>query len=143
MNNRTRTIHVTIYSILVSSFMLIGCGLVLAEDDSSAAGKAFVGLKYAYHDIDMSTQFTRRTSGVITEESTFQNDYTSNAGGLFVGYMQPYGKFYLSGQIFFDLYDDEFDLEVGSSRITNTLNHAFGIDLMPGVYLYKGMSVFG
>ena len=143
MKNRIRTILFALWVGIASSFVSFGSDLAHAENGTTASGKAFLGLKYAYHDIDMSTQFTRRTSGVITEESTFQNDYTSNAGGLFVGYTHPFGKFYLSGQVFFDLYDDEFELEVGSSRITNSINHAFGIDLMPGVYLYKGLSVYG
>jgi len=143
MKIQIRTIHFTIWAIILVSLVAVSGGHVHAEDSASATGKAFMGIKYANHDIDMSTQFTRRTSGVITELSTFENSYTTNAGGLFVGYTLPYGKFYISGQVFFDVYDDDFELSVGSSRFTNTLNHAFGIDLMPGVYLFKGLSVFG
>ena len=91
----------------------------------------------------MQTQFIRRTDGVITEQSSFDNQYTSNAGGLFVGYTLPFKRFYLSGQVFFDLFDKEFELSVGSSRFTSAINHAFGIDLMPGVYLFRGLSFFG
>ena len=60
-----------------------------------------------------------------------------------MGYTLPWERFYLSGQVFFDVFDKEFDLSTGSSRITNDLNYAFGIDLMPGVFLYRGLSVFG
>lgn len=142
MKIQIRTIHFTIYAIILLS-LVAATGHVHAEDSASATGKVFMGIKYANQDIDMHTQFTRRTSGVITEQSTFDNNYTSNAGGLFVGYTLHYEKFYISGQIFFDVFDDDFDLSAGSSRFTNTINHAFGIDLMPGVYLFKDLSVFG
>jgi len=137
-----RTIHFTFWAIILLSLVAVS-GHVHAEDSASATGKVFLGIEYANHDIDMKTQFTRRTSGVITELSTFEDSYTTNAGGLFVGYTLPYEKFYISGQLFFNVYDDDFELSVGSSTITNSINHAFGIDLMPGVYLFKGLSVFG
>jgi len=83
----------------------------------------FTGIKYGNEDIEMQTQFTRRTSGVITEQSSFNNPYTSNAGGLFVGYTMPFERFYLSGQVFFGVFDKEFELSAGSSRFTNAINH--------------------
>ena len=142
MKIQIRTIPFTICVIIMSGLVAVS-GHVRAEDSAGGTGKMYMGIQYANQDIDMSTQFTRRTSGVITERSTFENSYTSNAGGLFVGYTIPYNKFYISGQVFFNAYDDDFELSVGSSRITNTINHAFGIDLIPGFYLYKGLSVFG
>jgi opacity protein-like surface antigen len=142
MKNPIRTIHFTVCAIILFG-LVAAAGRVHAEDSASATGKVFIGIQYANHDIDMDTQFTRRIGGVITEQATFDNNYTSNAGGLFVGYKLPYEKFYISGQVFFDIFDDSFELSAGSSKFTNTLNHAFGIALMPGVYLLKDLSVFG
>jgi opacity protein-like surface antigen len=142
-------IRVTCLAVCAILFLsgLAGAGLVYAGDNTqentNEKGLVFMGIKYASQDIDMLTQFTRRQSGVITEESSFDNNYSANSGGLFVGYTMPYQKFYLSGQIFFDVFNDEFDLSAGSSRFKSSINHAFGMDLMPGVYLYKGVSVFG
>ena len=114
-----------------------------ASDNANTPGHVFMGLKYGNQNIDMQTRFTRRVSGVLVEDSLFNNEYTANACGLFLGYQLPWERFYLGGQISFDVYDGEFDLLAGSSRFTNTINYSAGMDLMPGVYLYKGLSVFG
>ncbi|MCP3942433.1 MAG: hypothetical protein GY710_13225 [Desulfobacteraceae bacterium] len=135
-----------VFCVIIFLSFLSMINVVYAEGNTKAridtSGKVFVGLKYGNQDIDMQTQFTRRSSGVITEESSFDDKYTSNAGGLFVGYKLPYQRFYLSGQVFFDAFDDEFELFAGSSRYTSAINHALGIELLPGVYVYKGVSVF-
>jgi opacity protein-like surface antigen len=139
---QTRTSSLIVYAIIILS-LVSAANLVYAGDNTGAAGKVFAGVKYGYQDIEMLTQFTRRTSGVITEQSSFDNTYTSNAVGLLVGYTLPHERFYLSGQVFFDLFDKEFELSTGSSHISSSINHAFGIDLMPGVYLFRGLSLFG
>jgi len=141
MRIQIRATSLAIHAIIFLS-LVAAINLVYADDNTNATGKVFMGIKYGNQDIDMQTQFTRRTSDVITEESSFENNYTSNAGGLFVGYTLPHERFYLSAQVFFDVFDDEFELSTGSSRFTNTIKHAFGIDLMPGIYVYKGSSVF-
>jgi len=137
-----KTICLAVYATIILG-LVAAAGLVYAGDNTRAKGKVFAGIKYGNEDIKMQTQFTRRTSGVITEQSSFDNHYTSNAGGLFVGYTLPFERFYLSGQVFFDVFDKEFELSAGSSRFTNAINHTFGIDLMPGVYLFRGLSIFG
>ena len=142
MKIQIKTTRLAVYAIIIFS-LVTAASLVYAGDNIGAAGKVFAGIKYGNQDIEMQTQFTRRTDGVITEQSSFNNQYTANAGGLLVGYTLPWERFYLSGQVFFDVFDKEFDLSTGSSRITNALNYAFGIDLMPGVYLFRGLSVFG
>ena len=142
MKRKIRAIHFTLLAMALLS-LVMATGQAHAEDNASADGKLFVGVKYAKQDVDMYTQFTRQTSGVITEQSIFENNYTANVGGLFLGYKHPYKKLYVSGQMFIDMFDDEFELSAGSSRFTNSLNHAVGIDLMPGIYLYKGLSAFG
>ncbi len=118
-------------------------GDLLAEDRNSDNNRVSIGVIYANYDIDMSTQFTRQYDSVTIETSHFDNSYSSNASGLFVGYKLPYGTFYINGQLFFDQYDDKFELTAGSSKFTNALNHSYGIHLMPGVYLSKGLSFFG
>lgn len=110
---------------------------------TNAAGHVFMGLKYGNQEIDMQTRFTRQVNGEIVEDSRFSNEYTANAGGLFLGYQLPWEQFYLGGQVFFDLYDGQFELSAGSSQFTNTINHSMGVELMPGIYLYKGLSIFG
>ncbi len=127
---------------------IIACGLVAAAGPARAEGRGgfdgrmFMGVRYANPHIAMETGFTRWTGGVVTEQSSFDNDYHADAGGIFVGYTLPYRKMYLSGQVFLDRYDGEFELAVGSSKFTNSINHAVGLDLMPGVYLAEKLSAF-
>lgn len=106
-------------------------------------GYPYMGLEYGSCSTDMKTRFVRDISGTVIEDSRFENSYTTNAGGLFLGYTLPWKSAYLSGQIFFNGMDNAFELSAGSSRFINELNYAVGIDLIPGVYVYKGISVFG
>lgn len=121
---------------------LAAAGISGAGERAEKRGHCFMGAGYGYHDVDMDTDFTRQASGVVIEDSFFQNSYNTNSGSLFTGYFFPWKRFYLSGQARVSLYDDEFELSVGSSRITNALNHHIGIDVMPGVYLAGGLSAF-
>ncbi len=126
----------TIFSLIATA------GPVAADERVLSRGKAYMGIGYGYNDVDMETDFTRRDNNVITEESSFQNHYDTNKGSLFAGYTLPWDKYYLSGQVGVSVFDDEFELSAGSSQFTNTLNHAFSMDVMPGFYLYKQLSVF-
>jgi len=112
-------------------------------DSKESSGKAFVGIEYRHSDIEMQTHFIRRTNGVVTEDSNFENPYTTGAGSLFVGYTLSCKRVYLSGRAFFNLFGDDFGLSAGSSRFTNKINHALGIELIPGVHILRGLSVFG
>ncbi len=141
MKLQKRIICPGIFTLILFS-IIATAGPATAGESALSRGKAYMGIGYGYHDIDMETDFTRRTSGVITEESNFDNNYDSNSGSLFVGYTLPWEKYYLSGQMGVSVFDDEFELSAGSSQFTNTLNHAFSLDLMPGFYLYKKLSVF-
>lgn len=142
MKKQIRKIHFITGAVILSSF-ITASGHAHAEDSAEDIGSVFAGIKYANQGIDMHTQFIRRTSGLITEQSTFNNNYIANTGGLFVGYTRPYGKFYVSSQVFIDVSNGDFNLSFGSSRFTNTMNRAFGIELMPGAYLFEDLSVFG
>jgi opacity protein-like surface antigen len=102
-----------------------------------------MGFEYGNQDMEIQTRFRRRVNGALVEESFFNNAYTANACGIFLGYQLPWDRFYLGGQVFFDRYEGQFELAAGSSIFTNTLNHVVGVALMPGVYLYKGLSIFG
>ncbi|MCP4022606.1 MAG: hypothetical protein GY729_12255, partial [Desulfobacteraceae bacterium] len=127
--------------IIVLSFVS-GVNPVAAGENKKTDGSCFMGIKYGYHDIDMETDFTRQTSGVVTEISHFENNYSSHGGSLFTGYMVPFERFYLSAQAQVSVYGDEFELSAGSSQFTNTLNYAVGVDLMPGFYLTDSLSAF-
>ena len=139
-----RSIRFVVYGIVLS-ILISTAGVAHAGDTASdnKPGHVFIGLRYANQNVDMQTRFTRQVNGSLVEDSGFNNEYTANAGGLFLGYQLPWDRFYLGGQIFFDLYDGEFESFAGSSRFTNSINHAVGMALLPGVYLYKGLSVFG
>jgi opacity protein-like surface antigen len=136
-----KIIRFTLYVSIILS-LIVATSLVSANESVKSKGNFFMGIKYGDQNVNMQSQFTRRVNGTIVEESGFDNEYTANAAGLFFGYTLFHKQLYLSSQIFFDTYGGEFDLSAGSSRFTNTLNNTFGIDLMPGVYLYRGLSVF-
>lgn len=106
-------------------------------------GHFYMGLGYGTQQIDMETRFVRDISGTIVEDTDFDNSYSSKAGGLFLGYSLPWKRCYLNTQLHFNISDNEFDLSAGSSRFTNSLDQAYGVDLMPGFYIYKGLSVYG
>lgn len=116
--------------------------LALAGEGCGGEGRLFMGIKAGNQAIEMRTQFTRRTSGVVTEESSFKNSYTSNSGGLFVGYTLPHKRLYLGSQLFFDAFDNGFTSAAGSSHFIYRLNRAFGIDLLAGLYLTRRLSAF-
>ena len=133
-------------NLLFAAFILFGVVTAAASvhaDSKNSNGKAFIGIEYLHQDIEMKTEFIRRTGGVITEHSGFYNPYTSSVGGLFGGYTLPFGRAYLSGRVYFNIFNDKFRTTAGSSSFLNELNYAYGIDLMPGVYLYRGLSLFG
>ena len=140
------SIRLAVYAIILLP-LIVSPGLVYAGDAASenanTPGHVFMGFKYGNQDINMQTGFTRLANGALVEDSRFNNKYTANAYGLFLGYQIPWEAFYLGGQVSFDVYDGEFELSAGSSRFTNTINYSAGMDLIPGVYLYKGLSVFG
>ncbi len=94
-----RTICLAVYATVIVS-LVSAAGLVYAGDNTRAGGKVSAGIRYGNEDIKIQTQFTRRTSGVITEQSSFDDPYTSNAGGLFAGYTPPFERVYLSGQVY-------------------------------------------
>ena len=141
MNSQKGIICLSIYTIIIFSLFAIA-GPAAADESALSRGKAYMGIGYGYHDIDMETDFTRRTNGVITEESSFKNNYNTNRGSLFMGYTLPWDQYYLSGQVGVNVFDAEFELSAGSSQFTNALNHAFSMDLIPGFYFYKQLSVF-
>jgi len=116
--------------------------LASAQESVFSRGRAYGGVGYGYHDIDMATDFTRDISGRVIERSSFNNNYNSNSGSLFLGYTLPWDQWYLSGQLGLTLFDDEFELLAGSSKFTNALNHAFTLDVMPGFYLMEKLSLF-
>jgi len=122
--------------------LLSGAGIGLAGE-RKVQGRFFTGLEYSHKDMEMQTRFTRDISGTVIERSEFDNPYTANAGGIFLGYTLPWKRCYLSTQFFFSKSNGEFELQAGSSGFVNRLNHSWGIDLMPGIYFYKGLSVFG
>jgi len=132
----------TFICLAILALIISAASPITAGEGVSSRSKFYMGAGYGYSDIDMETDFTRRTNGVITEESNFENNYDSNRGSLFVGYTLPWEKYYLSGQAGVSVYDDEFELSVGSSQFTNSLNHAFNLDLIPGVYIFKQLSLF-
>ena len=146
-----RSIHLAVYAMVLSILMAATTGVHAGDTAggdttrtyTNTAGHVFMGLKYGNQEIDMQTRFTRQVNGGIVEDSRFNNEYTANAGGLFLGYQLPWEQFYLGGQVFFDLYDGQFELSAGSSQFINTINHSMGVELMPGIYLYKGLSIFG
>lgn len=155
MKIQMRSICFAVYGIVLS-ILIATAGAVHAGDtvhtggtgdptntSANTPGYVFMGLKYANQNIDMQSRFTRQVNGSLVEDANFNNEYTSNVGGLFLGYQLPWDRFYLGGQIYFDVYDGEFELSAGSSRFTNSINHAVGMEFLPGVYLYKGLSVFG
>ena len=131
-----------IFAVIILLSVVITADRVYASS-KKRTGKAFIGIEYGNQDIEMKTEFIRRTAGVITEHSRFTNPYTSSVEGLFAGYTIPYKRAYISGRVFFDIFTDEFRLSSGSSRFVNELNYAYGFDLMPGFYLYRGLSFFG
>ncbi len=134
--------YFTIYGSIFLTLIALSSN-IHAEESTSDNSRVSMGIIYAKHDVDMSTQFTRQYDNVTIETSHFDNSYTSNASGLFVGYRLPFDAFYINGQLFFDQYEDKFELTAGSSNFTNALNHSYGIQLMPGVYLSKALSIFG
>lgn len=137
-----RSIVHNIFAFIILSGFLMAAVQAFAGEEKHA-GIVFIGVEYVNHDVEMKTEFIRRTSGIVTEHSFFDNPYSSGAQGLFAGYTIPWKRTYISGRVFFDLFNDEFVLSSGSSRFVNDLNYAFGFDLMPGIYLYKGLSLFG
>jgi opacity protein-like surface antigen len=141
MKSKKRIICLLIFTIIIFSLVTIA-GPVAAEKSALSRGKAYMGIGYGYHDTDMKTDFTRRTNGVITEESSFKNNYNTRSGSLFMGYTLPWEQYYLSGQMGLNVFDTKFELTAGSSQFTNSLNHAFSMDLIPGFYFYKQLSVF-
>ncbi|MBU0972887.1 MAG: outer membrane beta-barrel protein [Proteobacteria bacterium] len=146
MKVQTRSICIAVYGI-VFSILIVTAGAVHAGDtagnNTRPPGYVFMGLGYANQNVDMQTRFARRVNGRLVEDASFNNEYTASAGGLFLGYQLPWDRFYLGGQISFDVVEGEFELAAGSSRFTNSINHAVGMAILPGVYLYKGLSVFG
>ena len=127
---------------LLAAVVISGVNCAYAGSTMNRKGM-FFGIDYGNHDVDMKTEFIRRTSGAITEHSFFDDKYRTDAGGLFAGYHFPYRRIYIDGRVFFNLYKDEFQLSSGSSRFINRINHAFGGDVSPGVYLFRGLSLFG
>jgi len=119
-------------------FTLTGTGL--ARDTS---GYFYTGLEYGSSAMAMKTRFVRDISGSAIEDTRFKNEYTANAGALFLGYTRPWKRAYLGVQGFFSAMDRSFELSAGSSRFINEENYALGLTLIPGIYLYKGISVFG
>lgn len=141
MKSQKRIICLSIFTIIICS-LVINAGSATADESALFRGKAYMGIGYGYHDTDMETDFTRRTNGVITEESSFNNNYNTRSGSLFMGYTLPWEQYYLSGQVGVKVFDAEFELTTGSSQFTNVVNHAFSMDLIPGFYFYKQLSVF-
>ncbi len=141
MKSKKKDIFLSVFTIIIFNIVAVS-GPASADDGFLSLGKAYIGTGYSYIDADMETDFTRWTNGAITEESSFRNTYDTNRGSLFAGYTFPWKSYYLSTQAGVNLFDDEFKTSAGSSDFTNSLNHSFSIDFIPGVYLYKKWSLF-
>lgn len=144
MKNYMRSIPLLVRAIVFLIIIVTADSVHAGDTDgANAPGHVFMGLTFANQNADMQTRFLRRVNGSLVEDSSFNNEYTTKAGGLFLGYQLPWDRFYLGGQISFDVVDGEFELSAGSSKFTNRINHAVGMAILPGVYLYEGLSVFG
>ena len=127
---------------ILAIFLLLITGTAQAGE-SHFPGYVYAGLEYGAPSLDMETRFVRDISGSVIEDSQFHNEYSANAGGLFLGYALPWKSVYLGIQGHFNTLDNGFELASGSSTYINEINHTYGVDLVPGVYIYKGISLFG
>ena len=129
-----------LFLILLFVFTLTGTALAQAPRPS---GYFYTGLEYGSSAMAMKTRFVRDISGSVIEDSRFKNEYTTNTGGLVLGYTLPWKRAYLGIEGSFCAMDRSFELAAGSSRFINQEKSSLGLTLIPGIYLCRGISIFG
>jgi len=131
------------YPIVLILFLLSAFTGTGYAGDTNPAGYFYTGIEYGSSAMAMKTHFVRDISGTVIENTRFENEYTTNEGGLFLGYTIPWKRAFLGVEGSFYAMDRSFELSAGSSRFVNEETYAAGLTLVPGIYIYKGISVFG
>ncbi len=111
-----------------------------AAQDSS---RFYAGLSFSLSDATIIDQFTRYEMGVLTEKNTFEDEYTGQAFGFFLGCRFLDKKHvFINLQLHGSFFSSEFLIETSSSVVKRKLACSRGIDLQPGCKITKNLIFF-
>lgn len=103
----------------------------------------YVGGSFSFYDSTIVDQFTRYRRGTLIEKNTFEDEYTGQVYGFYLGYrLIDKKRVFINVQMHGGFFGKEFNIETSSSTLRRKLFCSRGIDLQPGYNITGNLFCF-